>query len=155
MDNATPNASESAKKQIPVVEGLFYQPSSPDEKPYLIGSKCTQCGNIAFPKIPVCSRCGIKNTIEEAHIGQNGKIDSFTIVWSTLPGFQRPSVQSLIRLDEGLTIWSLMTGCEPSENALEIGMDVELVIGKVKEDQEGNEIVSYQYRPIKKGQAEG
>jgi hypothetical protein len=28
-------------------------------------------------------------------------------------------------------------------------MDVELVIGKVREDAEGNEIMSYQFKPLK------
>jgi uncharacterized OB-fold protein len=42
-----------------------------------------------------------------------------------------------------------MADCEPSEDALKIGMDVDLVIGKVREDAEGNEIISYQFRPVK------
>lgn len=149
MKNHPTNDSESIKTQVPVEEGLFYQPSSPGEKPYLIGVKCSRCGNIAFPKIPVCSRCGVRGTMEEYHLGQKGKIESFTVVWSPLPGFKAPSVQSLIKLDEGVTIWSLMTGCEPSDDALKIGMDVELVIEKVREDQEGREIMSYQYKPVK------
>ncbi len=89
--------------------------------------------------------------MKEYHLGEKGKLESFTVVWSPLPGFKAPSVHSLIRLDEGLTIWSLMTGCDLSGDALEIGMDVELVIEKVREDQEGNEIVSFQYRPVKTG----
>jgi uncharacterized OB-fold protein len=149
MTSRSTSDVESKKKRIPVEEGLFYQPISPGEKPYLIGAKCTRCGNIAFPGIPVCPRCGIKDTMEEYHLGERGKIDSFTVVWSPLPGFKAPSIQSLIKLDEGLTIWSLMTGCEPGEDALEIGMDVELVIDKVREDEEGNEIVSFQYRPVR------
>jgi uncharacterized OB-fold protein len=92
--------------------------------------------------------------MKEIHLSGRGKIDSFTIVWSTLPGFEAPSVQSLIKLEEGITIWSLMTGCEASEEALEIGMDVELVIGKVKEDQD-NQIVSYQFKPVKKDKTGG
>jgi uncharacterized OB-fold protein len=151
MESYASSDSESVKERVPVAEGLFYEPRTSEEKPYLIGVKCSRCGNIAFPRIPICARCGVKGTMEEYHLGQKGKIDSFTVVWSPLPGFKAPSVQSLIKLDEGLTIWSLMTGCEPSGETLEIGMDVELVIGKVREDQEGREIVSYQYKPVKKG----
>ncbi|MHC4684864.1 MAG: Zn-ribbon domain-containing OB-fold protein [Planctomycetota bacterium] len=154
MKNFSANDSESVKSKIPVAEGLFHQPSSAEDKPYLIGTKCTQCGYISFPKIPVCPHCAIKDTMKEIHLSGRGKIDSFTIVWSTLPGFEAPSVQSLIKLEEGITIWSLMTGCEASEEALEIGMDVELVIGKVKEDQD-NQIVSYQFKPVKKDKTGG
>jgi uncharacterized OB-fold protein len=149
MGSQLNESSKAVKKQIPVAEGLFYQPSSPGEKPYLIGSKCTVCGYITFPKIPVCPRCAKKDTMGEIHLSGKGKVESFTIVWSPLPGFKAPSVQSYIKLNEGITIWSLMADCEPSEEALKIGMDVELVIGKVREDAEGNEIISYQFRPVK------
>jgi len=149
MGGQISEGSKAVKKQIPVAEGLFYQPRSHEEKPYLIGSKCTICGYTAFPGIAVCPRCARKDTMGEIHLSGKGKIDSFTIVWSPLPGFKAPSVQSYITLNEGITIWSLMTDCEPSEDALTIGMEVELVIGKVREDAEGNEIISYQFRPLK------
>jgi uncharacterized OB-fold protein len=151
MGSQLNESSQAGKKQIPVAEGLFYQPSSPDEKPYLIGSKCNVCGHLTFPKIPICPRCAKKNTMEEVHLSGKGEVESFTIVWSPLPGFKAPSVQSYIKLSEGITIWSLMTGCEPSEDALKIGMEVELVIGPVRQDAEGNEIISYQFKPVKKG----
>jgi hypothetical protein len=38
-----------------------------------------------------------------------------------------------------------MSGAE-----LKSGMDVELVIDKLREDAEGNEIMSYKFRPVKK-----
>jgi uncharacterized OB-fold protein len=149
MESQLNGSSKAAKKQIPVAEGLFYQPTSPEEKPYLIGSRCASCGYTTFPRIPICPRCAKRDTMGEIHLSGKGKIDSFTIVWSPLPGFKAPSVQSYITLSEGITIWSLMTDCEPSEEALKIGMEVELVIGKVREDAEGNEIISYQFRPVK------
>lgn len=149
MGSQLNEGSQTGKKQIPVAEGLFYQPTSPDEKPYLIGSKCNVCGHLTFPKIPICPRCAKKDTMEETHLSGKGEVESFTIVWSPLPGFKAPSVQSYIKLSEGITIWSLMTGVEPSEDALKIGMEVELVIGPVRQDAEGNEIISYQFRPVK------
>ena len=50
MVDQSNDESATEKKQIPVQEGLFYQPQSPEEKPYLIGSKCTICGYISFPQ---------------------------------------------------------------------------------------------------------
>jgi len=149
MANQSNNESVTEKKQIPVEEGLFHQPQAPGEKPYLIGSKCTKCGYISFPKLPVCPRCVEKDTMQETHIGEKGKIDMFSIVRSALPGFEAPSIQAYINLAEGPRIWSLITGIEPSEEALKLDMDVELVIGKVRMDSEGNEIISFQYRPVK------
>jgi uncharacterized OB-fold protein len=145
--------SESAnqRKQVPVQEGLFYQPQSPGEKPYLIGGKCQTCGYISFPRLLVCPRCVKKDTMEEMHIRGKGKIDKFSICNAALPGFKAPSIQAYINLEEGASIWSLVTGVEPSDENLKIGMDVELVIARLREDAAGNEIVSYQFRPVQAG----
>jgi uncharacterized OB-fold protein len=149
MVNQASNESATSKNQIPVQEGLFYQSQSPEEKPYLIGTKCKICGYVGFPKLMVCPRCVKKDTMEEVHLSGKGKIDMFSTCFAALPGFQAPSVQGYINLEEGGRIWSLITGTEPSDEALKIGMDVELVIEKLREDSEGNEIMSYKFRPTK------
>ena len=141
---------ENVKKQIPIEEGLFYLPSSPGEKPYLIASKCTICGNVTFPKREVCPRCVKRDTMREYHIHGKGKLNTFSIVNAALPGFKAPSIQAYIDLEEGPRIWSLITGIEPNEKALQIGMDLELVVEKVREDTQGNELMGYQFRPVKK-----
>jgi uncharacterized OB-fold protein len=85
--------------------------------------------------------------MEEVHLSGRGKIDTFSVCFAALPGFKAPSIQAYVNLEEGARIWALITGTEPDEKAVKLGMDVELVIGKVREDLEGNEIVSYQFRP--------
>ena len=153
---AEPSSSEppTSKKQVPVQDGLFYQPRSREERPYLIGTKCHICGYISFPKLLVCPRCVKKETMEEIHLGGKGKIDTFSTCNVALPGFKAPSIQAYIHLEEGARIWSLITGVEPSDEMLKIGTDVELVIGKLREDAAGNEIMSYQFRPVKANQKE-
>jgi uncharacterized OB-fold protein len=137
------------RRQVPVREGLFHQPSSPGETPYLIGGKCKICGYISFPRLLVCPRCVKKDTMEEMHISGKGRIDTFSVCNAALPGFKAPSIQAYINLEEGARIWSLVTGVEPSDETLKIGAEVELVIGKLREDAAGNEIMSYQFRPVK------
>jgi uncharacterized OB-fold protein len=145
----TQASTSTGKKQVPIEEGLFYQPASQEEKPYLIGSKCSLCGNVTFPKMKVCPRCAKKDTMIEVHLSGRGKLDTFSIVNAALPGFKAPSIQAYVNLEEGPRIWSLITGVEPDEKALKIGMDVELVVAKVREDAQGNEVISYQFRPAK------
>ena len=152
MANQSNDEPETGKKQIPVQEDLFYQPQSPEENPYLIGSKCNVCGYISFPKLMVCPRCVKPDTMEEVHLGGKGKIDMFSTCYAALPGFKAPSIQGYINLEEGARIWSLITGIEPDDKALKAGMDVELVIEKLREDSEGNEIMSYKFRPVKTDQ---
>jgi uncharacterized OB-fold protein len=140
---------DNLKKQIPIEEGLFYLPSSPEEKPYLIGSKCTQCGNVTFPKMDVCPRCVKKGTMEEYHLAGKGTLNTFSIVNAALPGFKAPSIQAYVDLKEGPRIWSLITEVEPDETKLQLGMDLELVVQKAREDKEGNEIMTYEFRPVR------
>ena len=150
MANKSNDGPATGKKQISVQEGLFYQPQSPDEKPYLIGARCNICGYISFPKLMVCPRCVKPGTMEEAHFGGKGRIDMFSTCYAALPGFQAPSIQGFINLEEGGRIWSLITGVDPSdEDKIKNGMDVELVIEKLREDSEGNEIVGYKYRLVR------
>jgi scaffold protein (connect acetoacetyl-CoA thiolase and HMG-CoA synthase) len=140
---------ENAKKQIPIEEGLFHVPSSPDDKPYLIGSKCSTCGNVTWPKREVCPRCVKKGTMSEYHIYCRGRLNTFSIVNAALPGFKAPSIQAYVDLDDGPRIWSLITGIDPDPALLKIGMELELVVDRVREDPGGNEIMSYQFRPVK------
>jgi len=135
------------KKRIPVEEGLFVEAVSDDDKPFLIGNKCKECGLTAFPKTPVCPKCMKQDTMEETKFEGKGTLDSFSIVQAALPGFKAPSIQAYINLENGPKIWSLVTGCEPTEDSLELGMDMEMVIDKVREDSEGNELISYQFKP--------
>jgi len=146
MDSLKTKEERAGGKEIILGEGLFHMPSSPDERPYLKGSKCLSCGLVFFPKLKICPKCLRRGTIEEATLTGKGVIDTFAVVNSALPGFKSPSVQAYINLLEGPRVWGLITGCEPDE--LEIGMEMELAIGEVKRDGEGNVFISYQFRPI-------
>ena len=138
-------------KQVPVQEGIFHIPKSPGEKPYLIGAKCKDCGYVSFPRLMVCPRCLKNDTMKEVYLSGKGKIDMFSVCNAALPGFPAPSIQGYINLEEGVRIWSLITGIDPSSGDLKDGMEVELVIEKLKEDSEGNAIMSYKFRPVSPG----
>ena len=136
------------KKRLPAVEGLFKEPESPGESPHLIGSKCKQCGFVAFPKNEVCPVCLIDGTMEELLFGERAKLDSFAISRVAPKGFTPPYIQAFVDLPEGPRIFSIITGCEPTEDALQPGTELELTIGKICDDEEGNERISYLYRPV-------
>ena len=139
----------AAKKQIPVEAGLFYQPQSPTEKPYLIANKCKVCGYTCFPRLIMdCPRCLEHNTMETAHLSGKGKLDTYSTCNSALPGFPMPTIQGYILIG-GARIWSQITGTDLTGKDLKSGMDVELVIEKLRDDAEGNEIMSYKFRPVK------
>ena len=114
----------------PISKGLFTIPSSPGEKINLIGSKCRNCGRAYFPGEVVCNAC-FQEDMEETLLSNIGKLYSFTIVRQKPMAYAGPVpyAMGLVSLPEGVTIMSLLTGCEFEK--LELDMDVELVLEKI------------------------
>ena len=125
-----------------------------DGRPYLVGSKCRRCGYAAFPARAVCPACLDRESMEEASLGSRGTVDTFSVLRASAPGFEAPYVVAYVRMPGGERVFSLITGCEPSEGALAIGTEVELVIEKIREDEQGNEVRGYKFRPAGAGERE-
>ena len=139
---------EQMKKRIPVLPGLLHEGKTPEDTSYLIGSKCGHCGRIFSPRRFICCVCMRDDTMEETPLSTRGTIDTFTVVHVAPVGFEAPYIQGFVDLPEGPRIFSLITGCEPSEEAIEEGAEVELVIDKISEDEKGNDLIGYKFRPV-------
>ena len=88
--------------------------------------------------------------MEEVPLSTRGAIDTFTVIHVAPLGFKAPYVQAFVNLPEGVRIFSLITGCDPLQNDLKDGSEVELVIEKIREDEKGNDLIGYKFRPVKK-----
>lgn len=139
---------EKRKMQRPIKEGLFALSGSPADKPQLIGARCSECGYVSFPKRPICPFCLKQGTMGEVSLSPKGTINTFTISRVAPARFKAPYIQAYVDLPEGPRVFSMIAECDPSEQALEIGTEVELVIGKVCEDEDGTELVGYMFRPL-------
>jgi len=137
---------ELQKRQVPLKEGLFKLPSSPSQESHLIGSKCRTCGETFFPKRVYCAHCTGKN-LEEVALSTKGKIHTFTISRVVPPGsiMQPPYAIAQVKLLEGVLVTSVLADCDLE--ALDIGIDVEMVIEKVMENEEGSEIMAFKFKP--------
>lgn len=136
------------KRIIPVRVGLWTTPSSPSEEPRLLGNRCRNCGEVLFPRKQVCPNCQQKD-FEDVELSRRGKIYSVTIVMQRPPVYYKgpvPYAFGYVELPD-VRVETLFTDCDPE--SLEVGMDVELVIEKLYEDDEGNEIIAYKFRPVK------
>ncbi len=63
------------------------------------------------------------------------------------PDLPPPYVIGYVRTKEGTVIFTPITGCEPKDDALKIGEEMELVIEKIKEDGQGNNLIGWEYKP--------
>ncbi len=86
--------------------------------------------------------------MEEVALSRRGKLDTFTISRAVPPGsiMQAPYAIARILLPERVLITTVLASCELE--ALDIGMEMELVIEKVMEDEEGNEVMAFKFKPV-------
>jgi uncharacterized OB-fold protein len=139
----------SGKKQIPVREGLWTTPSSPDEKPQLIGSKCLNCGEVIFPTNRNCVNCQSQR-MEDIKLSRRGKIYALSIVMLPPPKYYKGPVPfsiGWVELPDGVRVNTPFLGAEPG--LFKVGQEVELVIEKLQEDDEGNEIMGFGFTHVK------
>jgi uncharacterized OB-fold protein len=144
--NTIKNTPDSTRKQVSINEKLFKLPS-PEEEPRLMGVKCKRCGELFFPERTKCIKCFAED-MEEISLSQRGKVYSYTIVHHATPGYTGPLPYAVgaVELPGGIVILSPLTQCQLDQ--LKIGMNVELVLEKLYEDDNGNEVMSYKFRPL-------
>ncbi len=133
---------------IPIKQGLFHIARSPDDSSYLIGSRCRICNYTSFPQKTVCVKCRRDDTMEELRLGTHGTLENFALMRVGPPDFPPPYMVGYIRMAEGPIVFSQITGCQPEDDALEIGQKMELVIETVKKDPQGNNLIGWKFRPI-------
>ena len=128
-------------------EGLFHVPESPNDEPYLIGSRCRVCGYTSFPRKEACVKCRRNDTVEEIKLGPYGTLETFAVMQVGPPDFPPPYIMGYVMMKEGALVFTLITGCEAKDDALELGEEMELVIEKIREDGQGNNLIGWKFKP--------
>ena len=131
----------------------------PDDNPQLIGSECGNCGATAFPIQPRCPRCSA-GAMSEVMLPRRGTL----VAWTTQgfpPGapYKGPVGEDfvpfgvgLVQLDDVIRIEGRLTENDPAK--LEFGMEVELMMVPFTSDDDGNEIVTFAFKPAWRGFAQ-
>ena len=134
-------------KKVALREGWYKIPERLDDEVYLIGTRCKSCGEVFFPSKHYCMACTSPDVVDTP-LGKKGIIDTFTICRMTAPGsvMQAPYVLAKVKLPEGPIVMTVVTDCDPEE--VDIGMKVEVVVRKVKADEQGNDVMAYMFRPV-------
>ena len=139
------------KKSIPLREEFWTTPAGQVQQVQLIGSRCSSCDEIFFPKKEKnwCVHCN-QNTLENINLSRKGKIVSFSkVMQQPGGGFYKgvvPYAYGCIDLPEGIRIETLFSN--DGMDQLEVGKEVELVIEKLCEDEEGNDILTFKFKPL-------
>jgi uncharacterized OB-fold protein len=142
---------EESTKRIPVREGLFTMPEAPEEHVSLLASACPSCGEVLFPRCGICPNCQAEN-LREITLSRSGKIYSFTTIMQKPGRYYQGAVPYTIgwvEFPEKVRVQGLFEEGDDFSN-LAIGMDAEVVLGKIGVDEAGTEIVAHKFRVVRK-----
>ncbi len=137
--------------RTPVAEGIFTWPA---EEPQLIGSRCTACGIVTFPQQDSCPRCAATEMAEQL-LARRGRLWA----WTTQnfpppsPPYAGPTGDAFepfgvgyVELPGEVKVETRLTEADPDE--LAAGMEMELVVVPFRTDDEGNEVMTFAFRPV-------
>jgi uncharacterized OB-fold protein len=137
--------------RTPVAEGIFTWPA---EEPQLIGSRCTACGIVTFPTQGSCPRCAATGMADQL-LGRRGRLWA----WTTQnfpppsPPYAGPTGDAFetygvgyVELPGEVKVETRLTEADPE--ALTAGMEMELVVVPFRTDDEGNEVMTFAFRPV-------
>ena len=139
------------KKQIAIDPNLFEWPS---KNPKLFGSKCLDCNEVNFPAQDCCPKCS-STSCEKIHLSATG------ILWTwTTQGFRpkepyvgddtnetfKPYYLGYVELPGEVRVETRLQVDNTSH--LAIGMEMEFCVVKFCEDDAGNEVMTFAFKPV-------
>jgi uncharacterized OB-fold protein len=114
----------------------------------LMGEICPHCDAKIFPPRDVCPECHGEAKVPFAFSGK-GEIYSYTTIYEAPSGYDAnaPYTVALVKLNEGPMITAQLTDVD--QQSIQIGMPVEMVTRKMRDDgdERGIIIYSYKFRP--------
>jgi hydroxymethylglutaryl-CoA synthase len=110
----------------------------------LHGSLCPQCGMLQFPIAKVCGSCRHHGGLMETPLARRGRLFTFTKD-SLYNAPVEPTVMAVVDLEGGGRFLCQMTDVDPA--AVEIGMEVELVLRRMREGA-GDHYYYWKCRPV-------
>ncbi|HEY1653248.1 MAG TPA: Zn-ribbon domain-containing OB-fold protein, partial [Acidimicrobiales bacterium] len=128
--------------RVQVREGLF----TDGDTPALLGTRCSACGSVHFPRADACTYCATPDP-EPIALSQRGTLWAWTAVTAPPPGYEGevPFGVGVVELPEGVRVITRLTESDPA--ALAQGQPMELRIVPLHRDHDGNDVVTYAFAP--------
>lgn len=125
----------------------------PDQNPQLIGSQCATCQATVFPVQDHCPRCSGAE-MSDVKLPRRGTV----VAWTTQgfpPGAPYagptgkdfvPFGMGLVQLGDVIRVEGRLTENDPAK--LQFGQEVELTMIPFTTDADGNEVVTFAFKPV-------
>lgn len=132
-------------QELPVIPGAFKEVNG---EPHLMGTKCSKCGAAFFPPRKICTYCLTDEGVEEAPLGNKGRLYAFTTIRIASKEFNPPYSFGYVILEpDDIRIPTLLTGVEDAEKELHTGMEMEMTIEPLRVDEKGNTLMTFKFKP--------
>jgi len=117
----------------------------------LVGEICPYCEVKIFPPRDICPTC--RQEAKTLHIfSGKGEVYSYTTIYEAPSGYDEtaPYTVALVKLEEGPLVTAQLT--DLGDQPVEIGMPVEMVTRKLRQDgdERGMLVYGYKFRPVLK-----
>ena len=132
--------------RVSMAEDYFEVSDDPAAPVRLKGSKCQACAEVFYPRRVVCAKCLHEGT-DDVFLSTSGTL--FTWTWVHVPLFAKTDSKvsaygvGQVDLPEGPRIQAILNG-EPGD--FSIGMQLELDVETLRQDDEGNDVVIYRFK---------
>ena len=142
-----PKEGLEEKKAVPIISYLRVPEG---DEPYLWGVRCKACGTNSLGPRLACPKCTTVDSLEEVRFGRQGKVWVATSCWQSYPGIPTPYIAAMVQLPEGVTVQGIIEGLDPNDEPTRwFDLPVEMFTKKARTDRDGNDIITYKFRPIK------
>lgn len=144
--SSTGERSSAHRTRKPLVPYLIL-PDAPDEKPYLAGTRCGACQTTFLGRRMACSKCFERAALHPIRLSSSGTVWVYSIVYQSFPGLVTPYPVAIVDLEDGCSVNATLVDVAPVPESLQFGMRVEMVTRPVSIDRDGNQVISFYFRP--------
>ncbi|WP_416211379.1 Zn-ribbon domain-containing OB-fold protein [Frankia sp. Cas3] len=138
----------------PVDDGLFVEG---DDGPSLVASSCRSCGTTTFPRQQSCPKC-TRMDMKDRLLPRSGTLWSFTVQnFRPKPPYAGPEPFTpygvgYVELPGAVIVEAVLTENDPQR--LHIGEPMELVLVPLCHDDDGTQVLTYAFSPVRSGDPE-
>jgi uncharacterized OB-fold protein len=135
--------------RVPVAKNILTWSS---DQPQLIGSRCAACGIVTFPAQDSCPQCASTEMAQHL-LSRRGRLWAWTTqeFQPPSPPYAGPKGEAFepygvgyVELANEVRVEARLT----QTKGLSIGMEMELVLVPFRTDDEGNQVVTFAFRPV-------
>lgn len=111
----------------------------------LRGSRCKDCGNVAFPPHAGCPACGAEAGQETIALSPVGTLYTFCEIHVAPEGFATPYAVGYVDLPEGVRLFGQI---EAPAAHLKVGQRVMLTLGEVRKRAGERAVIGYKFQEL-------